>query len=137
MDFITAPLVVGICVFGIYRLFELFARRRERMALIDKLGENLALNNKINLDLPIFSQPRFSYGALKIGCLLIGLGLGLLIGYVIAATTLPDYVVKSRDWAYKDVANIIYGSCVLLFGGIGLLIAFITELSMEKKKKTN
>lgn len=34
MDFITAPLIVGIITLGIYKLFELFACRRERTRLL-------------------------------------------------------------------------------------------------------
>ena len=54
MDFITAPLIVGIITLGIYKLFELFACRRERITLIEKLGEkmsqtDLELNGKICL----------------------------------------------------------------------------------------
>nr|WP_163214437.1 DUF6249 domain-containing protein [Bacteroides sp. 519] len=134
MDFITAPLVVGICVFGVYKLFELFARRRERLALIDKLTENFS-GDKINLTLPDFSQLRFSYGALKVGCLLIGLGIGLLTGFIITINSIPDYVENFRNWEYREIAGMIYGSCVLIFGGIGLLTAFVIELKMEKKQK--
>ena len=42
MDFITIPLVVGIITLGIYKLFELFACRRERITLIEKLGEKMS-----------------------------------------------------------------------------------------------
>lgn len=44
MDFITAPLIVGIITLGIYKLFELFACRRERITLIEKLGEKNVSN---------------------------------------------------------------------------------------------
>ena len=61
MDFITAPLIVGIITLGIYKLFELFACRRERITLIEKLGEkmsqtDLELNGKICL--PDFNRPQ-------------------------------------------------------------------------------
>ena len=36
MDFITAPLVVGFICLGIYALFELFVRRKERLLLADE-----------------------------------------------------------------------------------------------------
>ena len=36
MDFISVPLVVGIVCAGIYGLFELFVRRRERLAIIER-----------------------------------------------------------------------------------------------------
>jgi hypothetical protein len=34
LDFIMIPLVVGICVTGVYGLFELYARRKERIMII-------------------------------------------------------------------------------------------------------
>lgn len=134
MEFIMVPVIVGICVLGIYKLFELFARRRERLAIIDKISEGIPAE-KIDLSLPNYSNMRFSYGALKASCLLMGLGIGLLMGYILASVTLPDYVNNYRNWEYREVSGIIYGSCVLFFGGIGLLIAFITELKMEKDQK--
>ena len=42
MDFISVPLVVGIVCAGIYGLFELFVRKRERLAIIEKIGDKLA-----------------------------------------------------------------------------------------------
>lgn len=131
-DFIVPPLVVGICVYGIYKLFELYARRRERIMLIEKLGSVPSEN----LSLPSFGNLRLSsYGALKGGCLLVGLGLGLLLGYIICAATITNYVQNLGSWENKEISSIIYGACVLLFGGIGLLTAFIIELNLEKKKK--
>ena len=38
MDFISVPLVVGIVCAGIYGLFELFVRKRERLAIIEKIN---------------------------------------------------------------------------------------------------
>ena len=40
LDFLMVPLVVGIICAGIYGLFELFVRRKERLAIIEKIGEN-------------------------------------------------------------------------------------------------
>ena len=42
MDFIMVPLIMGIITLGIYKLFELFACRRERMAIIEKLGDKIS-----------------------------------------------------------------------------------------------
>ena len=81
MDFISIPLVVGIICYGIYSLFELFVHKKERLMIIEKLSEKVdwtVLDGK--LQLPSFAQKRVSFSALKIGCLMAGLGLGLLIG---------------------------------------------------------
>ena len=41
MDFIMVPLTTGIVFAAIYGLFELFVRRKERLAIIEKIGEKL------------------------------------------------------------------------------------------------
>ncbi len=137
MDFIIAPLVVGISVLGVYKLFELFVGKRERLAIIEKLGEKISaadLNGKFTL--PNYGGTQFSFGALKGGCLMLGIGLGLLIGFLISYQMLPDYGVR-EDWQVEKVAGIIYGACTLLFGGLGLLTAFIIEMKLNKKEKEN
>ena len=40
-DFIMVPLIVGIVCAGIYGLFELFVRKKERLAIIEKIGDKL------------------------------------------------------------------------------------------------
>lgn len=135
MDFITAPLVVGMCVFGIYKLFELYARRRERMMLIEKLDSNISLEEG-KIRLPDYSFPRLSFSALKIGSLLVGVGLGLLTGFIICILLIPNYISSIGDWETRQIGGLIYGSSVLLFGGIALIIAFTIEVRMNKKNKT-
>jgi hypothetical protein len=133
LDFISIPLVVGICVAGAYGLFDLFVRRRERIILIEKLGDKLdasAIEGKFRF--PSFF-PRFSFSALKAGCLLTGVGLGLLIGFFINISLMSQGLYKWDDWYNRETAGVAYGASVLLFGGVGLIIAFIIELKMAKK----
>ena len=134
MDFIMVPVVCGIFVLGFYKLFELFVCKKERLLIIEKMGEKFTpemLGNKINLS----SVGNVSFSALKFGCLFVGLGLGLLVAYLICRTTIDDYVVRNADWNWevRQTVSVIYGACVLLFGGIGLLSAFLVELKISKK----
>ena len=39
LDFIMVPLVCGIFVLGFYKLFELFVCKKERLLIIEKMGE--------------------------------------------------------------------------------------------------
>ena len=39
MGYITGWIVVGIITLGIYKLFELFVGKKERLTMIEKLGE--------------------------------------------------------------------------------------------------
>ena len=123
MDFIMVPLIMGIITLGIYKLFELFACRRERMAIIEKLGDKIsAADWKGKFSLPIYNH--YSFSTLKGGCLMLGIGLGLLIGFFICASANA-----------RQIVGIVYGSSVLLFGGAGLITAFLIENKMNKKKE--
>ena len=130
LDFIMIPLVVGIITLGIFKLFELFARRKERILLIEKMSENID-SEKFNAIFPQQTNINVntgSFASLKIGCLLFGLGLGLLVGFLIVFTyNITDYQLKSMA----------IGSTILLAGGIGLLIAFFVEQRFRRKDKEN
>jgi hypothetical protein len=136
MDFITIPLVVGMITLGIYKLFELFVRRKERLSIIDKIGDKLdvtLLQQKVSF--PIRLDGSFNFGTLKVACLLLGVGLGLLVGYFIVVNTVPGFNVDTFDNRFSQGASVVYGASVLLFGGVGLLVAFIVEMNFTKKNK--
>lgn len=135
MDFITAPLVVGFICVGIYGVFELFVRRKERLAIIEKIGDKLdasAFEGKLGL--PSYVR-KFSFSSLKAGCLLTGIGLGLLVGFFINVTLAVNNTFMEDGWFRGEIAGTAYGASVLLFGGIGLILAFIIEMKIGKDKK--
>jgi hypothetical protein len=125
MDFITVPLVVGIVTLGIYKLFELFVRKKERLSIIEKIGEKFDAS---------MIENKFSF-PLKAGCLLMGIGLGLLVGFLICISAIRGYNLGSDtiNWGVRDTAGIVYGASVLIFGGLGLITAFIIEMKYSKK----
>ena len=126
-NFIIPPLVVGFITLGIYKLFELFVCKKERLLIIEKMGEKFTpnmLEHKINFS----SIGNLSFSSLKWGCLLMGLGLGLLAAFVIHYN-FQDFI--SKQW---DIQSMVYGASVLIFGGFGLLTAFLIELKINKNK---
>jgi hypothetical protein len=143
------PLVVGICVAGTYGLFELILRRKERLSIIEKVGDKLdpSMLPPVFGGRPVFynsASPRFSFGALKVGCLLIGTGLGLFIGFLINLVIPELYSYNFHDndkmwdmWMHNshNTFSVVYGALVLLFGGLGLLISFLIEMKMTRKDK--
>ncbi|MCC8170727.1 MAG: hypothetical protein LIP00_02880 [Parabacteroides sp.] len=134
-DFLMPPLVIGLICAGIYGLFELFVRRPERMALIEKLGDKLGtpeLRSKSYL--PRYGGLCFSFSALKGGLLMTGIGLGLLVGFFIMTNTVPNYPNNEHWGAMDRLGSIVYGASVLLFGGIGLIVAFVIEMKLSSKK---
>lgn len=133
MEFIKAPLIIGIVCAAIYGLFELFVRKKERLAIIEKIGDKLdasAFDMKIGL--PRLTNG-FSFSSLKAGCLLAGIGFGLLVGFLISGTT----NLNMDNWSGRELISTVYGASVLLFGGIGLIIAFVIELKLSKDKDKN
>ena len=132
MDFIMVPLIVGIVCAGIYGLFELFVRKKERLAIIEKIGDKLEPSAfDVKIGLPRLAT-NFSFSSLKTGCLLAGIG--LLVGFIISVS-LTDFDID--NWGRRELISTVYGASVLLFGGIGLIIAFVIELKLSKEKDKN
>lgn len=127
------PLIVGMCTLCVYKLFELFARRKERLNIIEKLGDKLdpsALDISGKIRFSGIETGNTKFGTLKFACLLLGIGLGLLVGFFI-----ENYYVSASDINSYDTKSVIYGASVLFFGGLGLLISFLVELKYNKKDK--
>ncbi|MDR1781134.1 MAG: hypothetical protein LBR50_10490 [Tannerella sp.] len=140
LEFIMVPVVVWICVTGFYKLIELYARRRERMAIIEKVGDKFVPELLGGVSATGFPEINFgkSYGALKIGCLLLGLGVGLLVGLLINTILAANGygpVNNGHDWQYREMFGVAYSASVLVFGGIGLLAAFLIEIKLKAKEK--
>jgi hypothetical protein len=127
MYFFVAPLIVWICVSGVYSLFELYARRKERMYLYERLGDRIdAETVKGKIGLPLFIRPSFpSFSGLKIGCLLVGVGLGLMVGLFFNIQLLIQSEING--WRFHELLGVSYGAPVMFFGGAGLIIAFLVE----------
>lgn len=131
MDELMVVAIMAI-VFGVtYKLFELFAGRTERMALIEKMGDKLTpdvLKKGI-----IYRPSLFSFNSLRAGCLLLGLGLGLIVGYFVVESMHPEYYQVDYVGRTAEAVSIIYGASVLLGGGVGLLVSYFIELHQSKK----
>ena len=133
MDFITIPLVVGIITLGIYKLFELIVRRKERLALIEKIGEKFdpsMVENKFTF--PKFNLYGNTFGTLKFACLLLGIGLGLVIGYYLCPAPMYN---QEGFITNRELTGVVFGGTVLFCGGLGLLTAFIVEMTYHNKEK--
>ena len=135
---LTAVFIVGIIVLGIYRLFELYARRKERMMMIEKLAENAKpINLDMNLPFLKANTPPSSW-VLKISLLLIGIGLGSIIAFVIQYAVMGELLIKVHEnWEVRNnlrgFREMIYFACIAVFGGLGLLIAYLIEVKQNKK----
>ncbi len=114
-SFLAPTFIIGILCYFVYKIFALYARRRERLLFIEKLSEISLPNRFPAADLPEWSPADNSrFIALRIALTLCGMGLGLLIGYLL----------PSHDGNYSEL---LCTACMLFFGGLGTLAAFILE----------
>ena len=132
MNGLVGAIIVGIIFFTIYRIFELFVRKNERASIIEKLGGQAKLSDaNLDLNLPFFQKSSGS-SALKISLLLIGIGIGLLVGFGIEyASRAGDF--SGNDWNCQRIFGVVYFASVAIFGGIGLLTAYFIERKNNRK----
>ena len=113
LEDILVPIVAMVTTFGsLFGIAYIFytTRNRERMAMIEKGADPTLFQ----------SQPK-PYAVLKYGLLLVGLGVGILIGNLLAMTTVLNPVAS-------------YFSMILLFGGAGLGAYYLIYKKIVKKE---
>jgi len=125
MEIMFVTIIILGIAYAIYKLVELFARRNERMSIIEKMSLGDDVMNPIDVN-KWFSPPTPASWALRLGLLLIGLGLGLGI-----AVILNSYM---KFTSYSNEAGIMYIALMMLFGGLGLVIAYLIEQKNLKKE---
>jgi hypothetical protein len=112
MLWVMVPIIMIISIV----IMVIYIRRfvnQERMAMIDKgVNPEIFANTNKGLDVSI---------TLRFALLLIGMGLGLLMGY-------------SLDRAF-DMEEVGYFSMLLIFGGVGLGLAYLIEERKAKKPR--
>jgi len=138
MDWITAPLICAIIFGCVYKVVELFARKRERLMLINKITE---ISNTDFKGINLYSSGN-KFMALRIGWLMLGVGCGFLFGFLINWTaTNGKYATEfGNAWSYHNaVGSIVYVACICICGGIGLLLSYKAERKAEhpEEKKTD
>ena len=134
-NFLVPILVVGIITLGLYKFFELLICRRERREIIGKLEPGslidylklmpMGLRTGGPVQIAPETAPGIPAGALKIGSLLLGLGLGLLFGFML---------IRLAEVRSYETQSVIYGGSVLVFGGLGLIVSFIAERLLARRK---
>jgi hypothetical protein len=111
MEGIVITSVLFISIFGIIYVY-LMTRNKERMAMIEK-GIDMSLFVKKHGD-----EAPLKYWVIKIGFLMIGIALGILIGSLTS-----NNGMMGEDQAYP--------SMILLFGGLALVASYFVERKLR------
>lgn len=130
MDWITAPLVCAIIFGCIYKVVELFVRKRERLMLINKITE---ISNTDFKGINLYNSGN-KFTALRVGWLMLGAGCGFLFGFLINMMATYGQYASNFDsvWRYHSVVGgIVYVACICICGGIGLLLSYKAERKAE------
>lgn len=114
----------------IYGICRLFTENSARKRLIDRIGQNpeLAANSDFKLS---FSDEKSPYR----GCKLIGLLMGLGVGFVICSTLITTAIngdVRASDVSRYSMFAI---GCILLCGSAGMLIGMVVERALLRHDK--
>ena len=128
MDF-TAIIVVPTIFYFTYKLLESLVRRKERMMIIEKLEtlqpQSLQISEAFG-STDFFPNKKFS--GLRMGLLLAGIGLGLIVAWALMTIIYVEYKsYLEESYRFRDVLNFLYLAAPALFGGIGLIISYVIE----------
>ena len=111
------------------------------MALIEKLPAFLDAKETgkgFNFPNISFMKPDYSSLPLRFSLLLIGVGLGCLLAFIVQNCYFDFSKYNISEWRDRqEVAHIrfiLYFSFIAVFGGLSLMIAYLIERRQEKKQ---
>jgi hypothetical protein len=134
MNDLVPIFVMGIITLGIYKIFELFVRRNERISIIEKLSDVDPETLKHRINFPVYKDERAGSWSIRIGLLLVGIGLGVIIATIVdISTAIPNYYQGRLVYNSIHTVGALYPSCAAVFGGIGLVTAYFIEKKKDKK----
>lgn len=133
---IAVPIVLGIS-YSIYKIIELFVKRRERLLLVEKISEKIDgnFNKNGSFKFNIDYESKGSFTALRWSLLLLGIGFGLFAATMIDLSIVTSAMYDEDSYRIENLINTVYGALPCLFGGLGLLVAYLIEIKNNKLNK--
>lgn len=137
MNDLAPMVVVSVMSFFTYKIFELYARRKERMAIIEKLSNGIDPQIlKSQFSMPVYKDGNYGSWAIRIGLLLVGVGLGVVIAAIVDLLAVaPSAENRELFYEFRNTISVLYPACAAVFGGLGLVVAYFIENKNDKKTK--
>jgi hypothetical protein len=127
--------IIGFIVLGIYKIFELLVRRKERLMFIEKFGANCSdkeILDSVHLPAVSFGKDTYrSFWSLRIALLMIGIGIGCLMNFF-TVYVCSDGAARKMEYSTQ---SLILFSYISVFGGISLLISYLIEAKCNRKNQ--
>lgn len=135
MNDLAPMVVVSVMSFFTYKIFELYARRKERMAIIEKLSNGIDPQIlKSQFSMPVYKDGNYGSWAIRIGLLLVGVGLGVVIAAIVDLLAVaPSADNRELFYEFRNTISVLYPACAAVFGGLGLVVAYFIENKNDKK----
>ena len=137
-SFLIPILVILFISVTTYLIIELFVRRKERIMMIEKMTELKSedLEKSRAALLTNYGLPSFHFNGMRWGFLFIGIGLGIIVGFVILALSIGHSYING-DYQNYELVSIVYGSCICIFGGVMLVGSYFLEKEFKKRYQSN
>lgn len=135
-QFLTpAVIFIPICL-CVYKVFELFVKRKERMLFLEKMIDKMDTVNgnvqsSFNVDINKKSNP---FITIRWAAGLLFFGLGLIIAHLFCLFSNAEYASGDRNVFYSNFVSIVYMGCVSVMMGFGFLVSFFIEMKYSKNK---
>ena len=133
---LESVLVPAVVFYFIFKIFELYVRRGERLRLIEKLDSLPSPERNADLtQLTSSFSTRDNQGlGIKVGFTMVGMGIGLLLAFFL--TFVFQCAIENLDgWSFGHTFETLSGICLLIFGGLGLLIPSIIMRKGKRDKQ--
>lgn len=130
MDALQPIVIICFIFWTFYRIIELFVHRRERLQIIEKLDPNDLAARLGDLDASLRPRDpaRTGFTMLRIGLLVMGLGIGMVIAGVLRAYS------DCMHWNWP-VYQAFSGGVVMLCTALFALIGYAIEYRMIRKHR--
>lgn len=134
--------LIPICIFYIvsyfcYQIIALFVQRKERLALINRAleVEHAASSRALQELMTLLTKRSQSFNWLRIGFVLIGVGIGVVAGMVMTPlfTDCLSTLLEGTRMLNEGV-SLCWLSMAAIFGGISLILSYVLESKIIKKE---
>ena len=134
MNDLIPAIVCAIVFYYIYKIIELFVKKKERMTIIEKFSSGIDPEIlQTPMYKPLIKNENNSIWSIRSGLLLLGVGLGLTLAVIFHLSGIPRVAGTQEYYDYQNTVSILYPAFAIIFGGLGLVIAYFIERKDNKK----
>jgi uncharacterized membrane protein YbjE (DUF340 family) len=132
--------VTGIVFFFVYKTVELFVRQKERRVMVEKMTEISVemLQQNLNSMQSVQSDSLLSrkFSTLRWGALLLGVGIGWILGWILYCIQLGMYYENNDFYnlsSFRHAMDSTFIASTVLCAGIALIIVYSIERKAYKR----